>query len=301
MSDTQIFFTDRSPLDDDPLSFWLWESLKDRARSGSDVFIYRMDKSSENESFIEGFPSRLHLRSGLQSSSVFSWGPLIQSVIEANPSSICLVEPKQSQFNIWPLLMLPNLRTLKVINAQISALIFSQSLNSFPWSTWVKASDLVMTTHPYFVRSKSALRSQRFETVMLDPKIFSERPHWSFSNPSPIEVLPGSLGELIDPKGFLENVQEIVTLDPDRKFLFLSGLGKCSREVKDSFLTGVLARHFLFPEDLSAEQKGYILFHSSRLSTESISPQSSLAGLAIKINLEKHQNSLEEKRVYGLL
>src|SRR5690606_34965651 len=114
-------------------------------------------------------------------------------------------------------------------------------------SAWVKTSDLVMTTHPYFIRPESALRSQRFESVMIDPKIFSEHSHWSFSAPESTEILPCSLSELIDPEGFLASVQEAVTLDPDRKFLFLNGLGTPSRDVKSPFLSGVLAKYFLFP------------------------------------------------------
>lgn len=300
MSDSVVYFTDRLPSDTDPFSYWAWEAFRERAAAGSEVYIY-LTGADESE-LPEDLHHRIHLRSALKKNHLLNWGPFIQSLLETQASSIIWVEPKRARPQMWPLALIPNLKQIGVLQAQITTLLFSsRAKKGVPFQLWMSASDLIISTHPQF-RGPSVLNpAQRVERLSIDPHLFPETDHWSLRNLDHLGVVPGSLADLKEPKRFLNLALEMITRDPDQKFIFLDGFGKAAPELKTTFLKHPQASHFLFPEGLSAAQKGYALFNSQFLLTNEVDPHTSLAGLALKITLDQRQPSLEEKRVYGLL
>lgn len=288
------------PGDKDPFSFWAWEAFKERAASGSDVYVYLIN--ADPEELPQDLHHRIHLRSALRKSGLLNWGPFIQGLLETHASSICLIEPKKARTQLWPLVLIPNLKQVGLLQAQITTLLFSSEMRKgLPFQLWVSASDLVVYTHPRFRGPSTLNRAQRVEELHIDPRLFPETDHWSLRDLEDLCLIPGSLADLREPKKFLNQALEMITRNPDQKFIFLNGLGRASSELKTTFLKHPQASHFLFPEGLSAAQKGFALFHSKQLLADEVAPDTSLAGLALKIILERRQSSLEEKRVYGLL
>lgn len=300
MNHSVVYFTDRTPNDNDPLSFWIWEEFNERARSGSDVFVYLINV--EEKDLPADLHSRIHLRSALKKRTFLRWEPFIQGLLATQASSVCLIEPKVLSAQLWPLLAIPNLKQIGLFQTQISALLFSANLKKgLPLYLWQKSCDLIFYTHPHYRISNSLKRSQRVEQLAVDPHIFPKSHHWSLQDLENLSLIPGALSDLIQPQRFLDRSLEMVTKNPDWKFLFLNGFGHANAELKSSFLTHPLASHFLFPEGLTSTQKGYALFKSKNLMADEVVPYSSLAGLALKLILDRQQISLEEKRVYGLL
>ena len=126
MNNSVVYFTDRTPSDKDPFSFWIWEELKERAQSGSDVFVYLINVKETD--FPSDLHPRIHLRSALKRKMLWRWGPFIQGLISIQASTVCLIEPKNVSVNLWPLISVPNMKHLGLLSAQISAVLFSSKV-----------------------------------------------------------------------------------------------------------------------------------------------------------------------------
>lgn len=303
MKEPCVYFTDRTPQDRDPCSYWLWHEISQRAQSGTDVVVYLMYPAKPFET--ENLHSRIQLRWALTSRLFFRWPLFIQSLVEARPSSLTLIEPKVKNAIPWPLLFVPQLKQMGGLPSSLFFLSFSQTFpqKSLFYQNWLKACDAIRHFHPSFQRPPFLCTKTRVEAFSLDPHVFSRPQHWSLQNLSQHRVMPCSLESLDEPEQFLMEANETIVKNPEVKFIFLEGLGHASADRKQRFLKHPLAAHFIFPENLSASDKGYALFHSNHLMTRPKlhAHSSSLADLAFQIKLKRSQTSLSEKGAYGLL
>jgi len=300
MSESLIYFTDRLPSDSDPFSYWVWKEFEGRARSGFEVHVYLLNATKE--ALPEELPPRLHLRSALRGHSFLRWAPFIQSLLSTPVRSLCLIEPKKPSLSLLPLLFIPQMRRMGMISSELSYLAFSGTLSqNWALPTWVQECDLVRFSHPSFSVQKLSAKT-KWEEIRLDPALFADvPPHWSLQTEGSLSLIPGSLKDLIREKVFWNQAVETLTRDVLRRFVFLEGFGGASPEEKKRFLSGPLAAHFVFPEPLSGAQMGQALFSGADLLTDFVAPSSALAGLALKILLERNHRQLEEQKVYGLL
>ncbi|HAG92376.1 MAG TPA: hypothetical protein DCL41_10910 [Bdellovibrionales bacterium] len=302
MKQTLIYFTDRRPKDFNPYSFWFWEELKNRAASGFKIFVYILRPFQDEE--LDELPPNIQIRTALQRVSPMSFSPFVRSLIETPAESLCLVEPKSEGVHLWPLFMVPQLKQMGVISGHLNYLGFQSEIQrSLVVQSWLKNSDVILSTQgvkPLRPVGGETLKA-RFEELRMDPGIFSRHSHWSTSDIHDHFLLPGSLEELVAPKSFLRFATNEIAKDPQTHFVFLGGLGKSSKALREEFFRNSLASHFYFPEGLTGAQAGQALFRSEKILVDHIRPGSPLAGLARKIVVERRHKSLNERQVYGLL
>lgn len=298
MSDA-VYFTDRSPDDKNPFSHWLWTELEEKARSGSNVYVYFF--GSKEISLPNHFSSRIQIRTALKKQSLLHLGPFIQSLIQSGATSLTLVEPQENKNLPWSLLLIPQLKQIGVNKAQLSTLLFSSKISkNFIFQTWTSQCDLLSYSHPHFVRPKF-LKKLRVEPIKIDPRSFNATPHWSLESLENLSLIPGSLKDLQRPEAFKFFALNKLSQEPEHRFIFLGGIGDVSMSLKKDFVFGPLSAHFIFPEELTGAQIALSMFSGPNLLVEWVPSDSALAGLALRISMEKTRAALNETRVYGLL
>lgn len=298
MSSSLIYFTDRLKDDQDPHSFWLWKEFDERARSGSDVIVYLLREPSE--SALEDLHSRIQVRSALAKNSIFQIRLFMQSILNSGAESMTLVEPLHARSQLWPLVMAANLRQIGILNFQINSLLFSARIKkTFALQAWLKGCDKICFSHPQFDPRTSSRPSEKLH---IDPSVFNDpkqASHWALDHLE--SLVPGSLSDLVNPQKFMDLAINRLAKDPDHHFVFVKGIGSATEEVKRQFINGPIAKHFVFPENLSGATIGRALFTAKDLLVEHVASESTLAGLAREIISDRHQTLLKESRVYGLL
>lgn len=301
MSSTIIFFTDRLKTDNDPHSHWLWREFDERARSGSEVVVYPL-VSAPAESFSDLHP-RIQIRSGLSQTSLLNFRPFLQSLLNTSAESLVFVEPALEHSRAWPLVLAAQLKQIGLLKAQLNTLIFSaENKKHLSMSGWIKLSDRIWFTHPRFESMNLKIQSEK---VHIDPLHFHQlvhsEIHWSLQDLNQKSIIPGGLGDLIDSELFLKTAMNILARTPSHQFVFLRGIGNTSKKMRHHFLSGPLAAHLLFPENLSGALIGHTLFMAQNIMLDQVHSQSPLAGLSLQIILERNQAQIAESRVYGLL
>lgn len=298
MSDA-VYFTDRFPDSKDPFSHWLWTEFEEKARSGSNVYIYFF---GPQEIYLpDRFSSKIHLRTALKNQNFLQLGPFIQSLIYSEATSLTLVEPLSLKNLPWPLLLIPSLKQAAMSKAQLSTLLFSSKPpKGFIFQTWANQCDLLFYSHPHFIRPKH-LKKLRVEPLQIDPHSFNTKLHWSLSSLETTSLIPGSLSDLRQPEKFKLFALNKLSQEPEHKFVFLDGVGTASIDLKKEFVFGQLSSHFVFPEEITGAQAASSMFTCPNLLVDWVSSDSALAGLALKISMERTPAALNETRVYGLL
>lgn len=300
MSESLIFFTDRSPSDSDPYSFWVWQQFEERARSGFEVYVYLF--GSRTIEIPDDLHQRIHVRTALQGRLFWRWSPFIQSLISTPAESICLIEPlNPSSRHLVPMMAIPQMVTLGLLRSHLHYISFSAKLPKvLALQVWAQASTVICYSHPQFAAQGFSSKA-RFEPLHLDPKVFAGSSHWSLAEPKHTHVVPGSLNDLMDAQDFLQAATEAITKDTSARFVFVHGLGGASLERKKAFFESPMAAHFIFPEKMTGAEVGQALFNSKSLMLTHVKGTSPLAGLALKIILTNQHGILKGREVYGLL